>query len=382
MANINDYIDWRGDLPINEIYKFNEIDSMILARFSYLIFDRIKMQEIETIESISNKMKKFRNEEFRFNGDKELITKLGISKRFKNLKVTDFVEKNEEVNEKQFGAITVHISEEELYVSYIGTDQTILGWKEDFNMSFMETVPCQLDGKDYLEKISSEYQNKKIRIGGHSKGGNVGIYASVMVSRDIQDRIVKVYNYDGPGFSNNFIESIENKEFIEKIETYIPQDSIIGRLMEHKEKCEVVKSIAKGIMQHDIYSWQVLKDDMVKLKSVTDKSELLDNTLTEWLRNTTVAQRKVFVDTIFDLFYSTNAKTFGEISKKLSANLIIILKKYQNVTDDEKKTINEMIKIFIKSYFSSVGKQNSNKIENIKNMKGMRLKWKKDSKNI
>ena len=93
MANINDYIDWRGDLPINEIYKFNEIDSMILARFSYLIFDRIKMQEIETIESISNKMKKFRNEEFRFNGDKELITKLGISKRFKNLKVTDFVEK-------------------------------------------------------------------------------------------------------------------------------------------------------------------------------------------------------------------------------------------------------------------------------------------------
>ena len=135
MANINDYIDWRGDLPINEIYKFNEIDSMILARFSYLIFDRIKMQEIETIESISNKMKKFRNEEFRFNGDKELITKLGISKRFKNLKVTDFVEKNEEVNEKQFGAITVHISEEELYVSYIGTDQTILGWKEDFTMS-------------------------------------------------------------------------------------------------------------------------------------------------------------------------------------------------------------------------------------------------------
>ena len=152
MANINDYIDWRGDLPINEIYKFNEIDSMILARFSYLIFDRIKMQEIETIESISNKMKKFKNEEFRFNGDKELITKLGISKRFKNLKVTDFVEKNEEVNEKQFGAITVHISEKELYVSYIGTDQTILGWKEDFNMSFMETVPCQLDGKRLSRK--------------------------------------------------------------------------------------------------------------------------------------------------------------------------------------------------------------------------------------
>ena len=366
MANINDYLSWRGDLPIDEKYSFNEIDSMILARFSYLIFNKIKMNEIETIESISNKMKDFENKEFRFNGDKELITKLGKSERFKKMKVTDFIEKNERQIEKQFGAITIHNSDTEMYISYIGTDSTIYGWKEDFNMSFMDYVPCQIDGKNYFENIAQKYANKKIRVGGHSKGGNVAIYASIMSSKEIQNRIIKVYNYDGPGFNKKLVERYADEPILNKIETYIPQDSIIGRIMEHKEKCEIIDSTEKGIMQHDIYSWQVLKDDLVKLESVTEDSEIFNKTLNDWLENTTPEQRKLFLDGIFDLFYSTKAETFGELYKNLSENVRIIYKKYQDIEEEDRKTIIKMLKIFAKAYFTYSKDTQSNKFEQMK----------------
>ena len=189
MANINDYLLWRGDISLSSEHNFNEVDSVILARFSYLRFDKIKMSEVETIESISEKMKNLDNEEFRYNGDKELITYLGKSKRFKDMKVTDYVENNERSLEQQFEAVTIHISDEEMYISYIGTDSSIYGWKEDFNISFMDSVPCQIEGKKYINLIANKYPKKRIRIGGHSKGGNVAIYSAISAKKAIQDRI-------------------------------------------------------------------------------------------------------------------------------------------------------------------------------------------------
>ena len=150
MANINDYLTWRGDIPFSKDFAFNEVDSMILARFSYLLFNKIDIKPVETVESVSNKMKDFDNDEFLYNGDKELITYLGQAERFKNMTVTDYVRVNSKEHEKQFAAITVHISNKEMYISYIGTDSTLYGWKEDFNMAFMDDVPCQLAGKEYL----------------------------------------------------------------------------------------------------------------------------------------------------------------------------------------------------------------------------------------
>lgn len=352
MANINDYIKWRGDIPLNKDYPFNEIDSMILARFSYLIFNQIQMEDEETIENISVKMKKFENDEFRYNGDKDLITNLGKSNRFKKMKVTDFVENNEKENEKQFGAIVIHINDKELYVSYIGTDDSIYGWKEDFNMAFMDNVPCQIEGKKYLEKIANKYKNKKLRIGGHSKGGNVAIYSSIIVDKKIQNRIIKVYNYDGPGFSKEIAEKYSKEMIIEKIETYFPQDSIIGRIMNHEEKCSVVLSNEKGILQHDIYSWQVLGTNLIYSAKLTKASEIMNNAVTSWLTNTSSEQRKIFIDTIFELFYSTDANTFKEISKNLIGNLSVILKKYGQISKEDRKTITTIIKLFVKGYFN------------------------------
>lgn len=354
MANINDYLLWRGDVPIRKETPFNEIDSMIIARLSYLIFDKIKMNEEETIHSIANKMSNFQNEEFHFNGDKELIERLGKSIRFKDMKVTDYVENNERENEKQFSAITIHTGRNEIYVSYIGTNASIYGWKEDFNMAFMDNVPCQTEGKTYLRNVSNKYGEAKIRIGGHSKGGNVAIYAAITADKDVKNRILKVYNYDGPGFNENTIEKYGKELIINKIETYFPQDSIIGRLFNHKEKCSVVLSNEKGIMQHDIYSWEVCGTNPVYTKQLTQSSEIMSKTVTNWLDSTTNEQRKIFFDTIFELLYSTNANTFAEISLNLPKSLAIISKKYGEISKEDRQMIIKVTRIFIKSYFKQL----------------------------
>ena len=364
MSNINDYLVWRGDLPINENFPFNEIDSMILARFSYLIFNKIAMEETETIESIYYKMKDFENDEFRYNGDKELIINLGNSTRFKNMIVTDYVANNDKQVEKQFGAITIHISEYEMYLSYIGTDASIVGWKEDFNLSFMKNIPAQLEGKKYMELIANKYIEKKIRVGGHSKGGNVAVYSAISVSQDIKDRIIRVCNYDGPGFDKEIIEENKENNIIEKISTFIPQDSVIGRVLEHEEQYEVVLSTEKGLYQHDIYSWQVLKDDMVKLDKTTDNSEVISKTLREWLKTTEPSQRKIFFDSIFELFYSTSALTFKELSGSWIQNMPLIFKTYKDLNEEDKKIMTQMVKEFGKAYISTVKENQTQKIEN------------------
>ena len=354
MANINDYLEWRGDIPINDEFGINEIDNMIFARISYLLFDKIKLEDEETIESVSNKMKDFKNEEFNYNGDKELITKLGKSRRFKDLVLTDYEKNNDIEAERQFAAITIHISKKLMYLSFEGTDGTILGWKEDFNMAFMKHVASQISAKEYLEKIANKYKNKKMILGGHSKGGNVAIYAAVTTPQNIQERIVKVVNYDGPGFDTEFIKNIENKEILNKVFTYIPQSSVIGRIMEHGEGYEVVQSVQKGIYQHDIYSWQVLGKQMVKLKETTKSSEVMNETMKTWLKSTTVEQRRLFFDAIFDIFNSTSASKFSEISVAWKTNMPKLFEGYKELSEDDKKNMTEMIKLFGKSYLASI----------------------------
>jgi len=362
MSNVNDYLLWRGDIPINNKFPFNEVDAMILARFSYLRFDIIHFEGKTTIEEIANQMKSLDNEQFLYNGDKDLITNLGKSARFKDMVISDYIKVQEKEEEKQFGAVTIHISERELYISFIGTNSTITGWKEDFNMSFMLHVPCQIAGKEYLEKIANEYMDKKIRIGGHSKGGNVAIYSAITASNDVQNRILKVYNYDGPGLNMDILKQYANKRILDKVVTYLPQDSIIGRILHHEEMTIVTSSIEKGIYQHDIYSWQVMQCYLIKLDKNTESSEEVNEILTNWLNDTTTEQRKIFIDSVFELLYSTNAETLRDISKNLSTNIPKILRKYRQLSKDDREIITRMIITFSKIYFGVIKERENNKI--------------------
>ena len=228
-----------------------------------------------------------------------------------------------------------------------------------------DSVPY-IDRLKYLENMAKKYPNKKIRIGGHSKGGNVAIYSAITSCREVQDRIIKVDNYDGPGFSSSIIKQYKNEEIIKNIETFIPQESIIGRVLNHKEKMTISLSTEKGVLQHDIYSWQVVGTKMLKSEKITNNSEEFNKTLVDWLENTTNEQRKVFIDTVFELFYSTEAESFGEIMQKFPISLSRILKKYQQLSEEDKKIMTDMVKIFLGSYVNVIKTREKNKFNIIK----------------
>lgn len=346
MSNINDYLLWRGDLSFKNS-AYNEIDDMILARFSYMPFHKITFENDETIETLSKKLRKFKNSEFSYNGDKNLITNLGKSIRFKNLKVTDFEANTDKKAETQFSAITIHLDDKTMYISFNGTDDSIVGWKEDFNLSFMENIPAQIQGKDYLIKQAQKY-DKRIRIGGHSKGGNIAIYSGATAPLDVQDKIDIIKNYDGPGFSETFVKTSGYKKILPKTFSFIPQSSIIGRILEHKETFSIVKSIEKGIYQHDIYSWQVLGTKLTIIDKVTNDSEFFDKTITTWLKETDPKQRKIFIDSIFELFNLANVNTLKDFSSAKIKSLNVILKSYNNIDENEKAVIKDMIGKFLK----------------------------------
>ncbi len=360
MADFNDYLKWRGDLTLEQD-NFNEVDSLILARFSYLPFDKIVMNTFETIEDISNKMKSFKEKDFGYHGDKEMITLLGKSVRFKDMEVTDFIEKNDLESQEQFSAITIHMPKNIMFVSFDGTNNSIVGWKEDFNMSFMENVPSQLRGKEYLRQIAAKYPNKKMYVGGHSKGGNVAVYASVYNDKEVQDRIIKIINCDGPGFDTKIVESEEYKRIVDKVFTFIPQDSIIGRLMEHEEKYEVIKSNAKGIYQHDIHSWQVERNRIIKVDCPTKHSEFVNESLHQYLKDTTPEQREIFVGAVYDIISSTNVDTFDEFHKAGLKKVPKLWKSYKNLTPEDRTLVNAMFAEFFKSAWEIIKKNNAPK---------------------
>ena len=351
MPNINDYLKWRGDLSFKADH-FNEVDDMILSRFSYLPFHKIDMEDEETIEDIVTKFKSFNIEDFNIKGDKPLVDNLCNCARFKDLKVTDYVENTDLKLEEQFAAITIHLNDDEMYISFCGTDNSIVGWKEDFNLSFMHNIPAQLAGVKYLKEISNKY-NKKMYIGGHSKGGNVAVYSAVFAGPKVQDKIINVTNHDGPGFDETIIEKTEYKRILDKLHTYIPQSSVIGRLLEHEEKYKVVKSIEKGIMQHDIYSWQVLGTKIVQMKEVTNGSELINKTIKTWLKETSPEQRKNVIDILYNVIESTNVMTMREISASKMKNVAKMYKSYRNLDEKDRKMVNEVF-----SAFGMAAKQN------------------------
>ena len=191
------------------------------------------------------------------------------------------------------------------------------------------------------------------------KGGHIAIYSAISVEKNIQDRIISVKNYDGPGFDKKIVESASYTQMLNKITTYIPQDSIIGRLLEHKENCIIVKSNEKGIFQHDILSWQVIGTKPVVLDKLTNNSNIFNQTVNTWLKETNNEQRKIFIDGIFQILSATKASTFKELSESRMKYLNTLLKNYNNINEDEKKVINKMILEFVNSARKSIIHYNS-----------------------
>ena len=344
MANILDYIKENGNITFQE-EQFNEIDNLIFSRLSYLPFEDIKIEEKETFETIANKLKDIEIKKFIMKNDKELIKLVGKSNRYKDLLVTDYYFSRDDKKEKQFVAITIHLENDEIYISYGGTDDTLVGWKEDFNLSFMTHIPAQVEALKYIRRVSKKY-NCKIHLGGHSKGGNLAVYAGIFCSKKVQDKIIDITNFDGPGFDKTVVENEKYKRILNKINTYIPQSSIFGRLLEHEEKYTIVTSDQYTFMQHDIFSWRINNQQIEKSDKVTAGSNFVNETVRNWLKTTSPKQREHFINTLYEIVTKTKAKTFKEFTAEWTKNVGIILKSYKDISYEDKKEIGKMILTF------------------------------------
>ena len=365
MSNIIDYVKWRGDLTLKEA-EFNEIDSLILNRFSYFpLDDLIKENKEITIKELSEKFQETDKTKLKilWEEDEDLFIEIGKSKRFGEMKALEYINKIEPETEEQFSATTLILSDNTIYVSYRGTDSTVIGWKEDLNMSFKSHIASQKDAQKYLENIAKKYPTKKIRIGGHSKGGNLAVYASIFANSKIQKRIINVYNNDGPGFNEDITNTEEYKSTINKVTTYIPQDSVFGMLLNHEEEYTIVQSTAKGLMQHDVYSWQVLGKKFIALKEVTNGSKFINKTIKNWLKDLDLQTREQVIDIVFEIINSTEVETISELKQSLIKNAKTIIESYKQIDKKDKKmiitTMTEFFRVFkenIKDRYKSKAK--------------------------
>lgn len=355
MPNIMDYLDWRGDLPMTHS-PFNEVDNLILAQLSYLNFEQI-VPGIESKESISIKAAsdlfftghdevKIASEPTLIRVSAVLLKKMSQCDRFAQVKLSKFVNRIDYDEQKQFSAINYSLEDGTVYVAYRGTDETIVGWKEDFNMTFMTTIPAQMEAVQYLTETAGR-ENKKIRIGGHSKGGNLAVYAAVKCNHFIKDKIIEVYNNDGPGFNKEMITSKEYREMRSRIKTIVPQTSIVGMLLEHEEEYSVVESKQKHIMQHFTMSWEVLGNKFVYVDGVTEESKRMEAILKSWVNNMDIIERERFVDSLFYILESSDVKNARDLAKDKWRKIAAMRKIISSMPVENREALFKTIRLFI-----------------------------------
>ena len=323
MANIIDYIEWRGDLSFSAV-PFNDIDALILCQISYLDFSGIVSERFKEYITLDDAASLFRSAKDFSKRRKvgaminsqtvELLFAAASSKRFGDVKACGYTARFDLQKEEQFSATTFLTGDKHAFVAFRGTDDTIIGWKEDFNMGVLETVPAQTDALGYLTGAMKSIRGR-FRVGGHSKGGNLAIYAGANIAGKFKKRIACVYNNDGPGFREETVASPEFRELVPKIRSFYPQFSIVGMLFSHADSYAVVESEQDGIMQHDPFSWHLTKDGFVSLPGFDAASEWFHDTFNAWFRALSEAERSRFVGTLFKVLQATDARTNSELEK-------------------------------------------------------------------
>ncbi len=340
MSNIFDYILWRGDIPFVRD-PLNCVDALIFSRLAYLPFDDLWKPTENAKITLNVAEKRFSNKrkppELLQGEDGALFHASAISNRFKDIPLLDYRNIFDKALEKQFSAITF-LPEKQVFIAFRGTDNTLTGWKEDFNMSFSDTVPAQSEAVRYLETIASKTHGP-IYLGGHSKGGNLAVYAALNCQPSVRRRISAVYNNDGPGFSSNILQSTVYRQMTARIHTFVPESSIIGMLLEHEEDYVVVRSSVSGIMQHNLYSWEVLGPDFIRLNNTTESSKLLNTTLKEWIKGLDKTERAEIVDTVFSVLNKTEAKTVKELREQWPKNAEIIRRALEELETNDKTNL-------------------------------------------
>lgn len=358
MASLFDYLDWRGDLTFDEA-EFNEVDSLILAWLSYVALDGIVPAECSetdtiTIEEASAQFvkthdaEKILRETISFTKTSVLLLqKLAETERFRSLRLTGFVNQIDYKKEAQFCAMTVLLQKNRYVVVFRGTDEHLISWKEDFNMSFLPVIPAQNMALSYLEEAADRIRGKLV-VCGHSKGGNLAVYAGVRASSRTRRKILEIYNFDGPGFYN--IDGLGDayEEMLPKIHSFVPETAVVGMLLERAGEHIVVKSSGKGLFQHDATSWEVLGPKLVTTKSVDHTSRVVNDILKKWLKEISNEERENFVDTLYKILETTQARSIDDLNAEKGRIANVVLKEINGLGKDTRAMLGKTLATLFK----------------------------------
>jgi len=363
-GNLPEYIAWRGDLPFS-VSPFNEVDNLLLAQLAYTNFEDIVDRDSPglTVAEVCERYFELHTEDEVLSHSTFyklaplLLVPMAASERFRDIRICHYVNEVDTEADKQMAAVSYLLPDGTVYVAFRGTDSTIVGWKEDCQLAFLEETAGQKRAVDYLNEFAlpmleaaasqagagGAAGEERLRIGGHSKGGNFAVYAGAFCDPAVKPYILAIYSNDGPGFLKSVTDTVEYRRILPKIISIIPECSIIGTILTNDYKETVVRSDEHLIMQHDAMSWQILGGRFVEADETSGISRWADKTIEEWLTGLDLAERKAFFDTLFALF------EVGDIAnlEDMRANKIATMKAlYQAMSDlppETRKKFDEMI---------------------------------------
>lgn len=349
MANILDYLDWRGDLTPQQD-AFCTADALILSQLSYIPFDGIVPAHLDDSILLCDAAAAFDPEQtdplqrsFCYQQDQVLLERLAQSARFRSVRLTGYISRTDAADDLQFSAMTCILHDGTVFLCFRGTDGTIAGWKEDFNMSFLPETPGQRYAVEYLNKLAEHWPDCRIMLGGHSKGGNFAVYAAAFCQPEIQPRIDRIYDLDGPGFRDEIADSPEYATVIPKIVSVIPQSSLVGQLLTSNTGHRIVKSKAYGVAQHLIYAWELLGREPVYADDLSKLGLFINRSVTGWLSEMDDADRAAVTEAVFDVISASDSETFYEISQHKLRSAGAILKAMRKLSPEQQAVLKQAI---------------------------------------
>ena len=322
MGNLITYVQ-QYEAQIFQEKLVTDIDILVLTEIAYLPFDEIVSSSFEEKAAISLnqlgkefetiKEKEHKNNPFMITKERiQLLEVVSKSPRFKDVKVFGFMNDIDDELTKQFAAVCYQWEEESRWIIFRGTDESLTGWKEDFMMTYSDLIPAQTDAIEYLRK-QAEFFSGSLNISGHSKGGNLSLYASAMQEEDIQHRIQQIYCWDAPGVHRSILNTEGYQRVVSKAKRYIPQDSIVGLMLESQVPYHIIESQGSGISQHSALMWNIEDDHFVELTELTRNSQLTDQTFKQWTEVVSDEDLKLFFDTFFELIFEMGVETVNDV---------------------------------------------------------------------
>ncbi|MCQ2592173.1 MAG: DUF2974 domain-containing protein [Treponema sp.] len=360
-SDFREYVDWRGDLTFEQS-PYNTVDGLIFCQISYIYFNGLLDNSFVPKHTMASLYDVFRNSpdfDVRKNmgavinhDTVGLFYKASQSKRFKDVKICGFEYILDEEKEEQFAALTFIIDKEHFVVTYRGTDDTIVGWKEDCNLVYMNVIPSQLDAVKYLNNAGESLKGD-ITVIGHSKGGNLAVYGGVYCDKKLHKRIRGIYNYDGPGFDKAFFETDEFKAMEEKLVSLYPYFDVVGMFFNHSGKLEIIDSNNVAVLQHDPFSWNVMGNDFVKKDSFDKDSKYVNDCMNDFIYTLPIDERCRCINLLFDIIKASGVKTNYEIEQNKLQCSAKMFSAFASLSSEDKNMLGKFVQTFIK-----VGRKN------------------------